>query len=265
MDRDRLRQLWVTGSEALCIYGTLLGTGVLGARVEESSGGRLAADATLLAPATTAFSIWSVIYLGLFAYTVWQWLPANRTSERARATGWLAGVSMLLNAAWLLVTQVGLIWLSVGVIVALLATLTVLVVRLVAVPATGVADRIILDGTFGAYLGWVTVATAANVAAAGVDSGWTLGPLADQVLAAAVLSVAAAIGVLLARTLGARIAIAAAQVWGLAWIAVGRLTTAPDSTVVGVAALVAAAAIAAAVAVTLAVKPRRQHPVLAHA
>ncbi len=263
MDRDRLRQLWVTGSEALCIYGTLLGTGLIGARVEESSGGRFAADATLLAPAATAFSIWSVIYLGLFAYTVWQWLPANRTSERARATGWLAGVSMLLNAAWLLVTQVGLIWLSVGVIVALLVTLTVLVVRLSALPAVGLADRLIIDGTFGAYLGWVTVATAANVAAAGVDSGWTLGPVGDQVLAAGVLSVAAAVGVLLARTQGGRVAIAAAQVWGLSWIAVGRLTAGPESTPVGTAALVAAAAIAAAVALTL----RRVRPALvpAHA
>ena len=74
---DRRRQVVVTVSEVLCVVGTLVGVGVLGTRVEESSGGSLAADATLLAPAVPAFSIWSVIYLGLGAYTVWQWLPLS--------------------------------------------------------------------------------------------------------------------------------------------------------------------------------------------
>ena len=51
----------MTVAEIGCILGTLVGVGVLGTRVEESSGGALAADATLLAPASPAFSIWSVI------------------------------------------------------------------------------------------------------------------------------------------------------------------------------------------------------------
>ena len=246
MNRDLLRRLWVTVAEVLCIYGTLLGVGVFGRRVEESSGGSLAADATLLAPGGPAFSIWSVIYLGLFAYTVWQWLPANHTSERARATGWLAGISMLLNAAWLLVTQVGLIWLSVGVIAALVITLGLLARRLTRLPAAGLADRVVVDGTFGLYLGWVSVATAANVTAAGVASGWTLGPLADQVLAVAVLAAAAAVGVLLAWQLGGRLAVAAAMAWGLAWIAIARLTDDPRSMIVGVGAIVAVAVVVAA-------------------
>ncbi len=254
MHRDLVRQLWVTGSEVACVFGTLLGTGVLGQRVQESSGGSLAADATLLAPAGPAFSIWSVIYLGLLAYTLWQWLPAHRTSERARATGWLAGVSMLLNAAWLLVTQVGWIWVSVGVIAALVVTLGVLVRRLAALDPSGLADRLVVDGTFGLYLGWVSVATCANVAAAGSASGWTLGSTGDQILGVVVLAVAAAIGVLLARRLAGRIAVALAMGWGLAWIAVGRLASLPASLLVGIAALVAAAVVVGA---TLAVRARR--------
>lgn len=248
MNRDLLRRLWVTAAEILCIYGTLLGVGVIGTRVEESSGGRLAADATLLAPGTPAFSIWSVIYAGLFAYTVWQWLPANRTSARARATGWLAGVSMLLNAAWLLVTQVGLIWLSVGVIAALVVVLGLLVRRLTALPATGIVDRVVVDGTFGLYLGWVSIASAANITAAGVDSGWTLGPLGDQLLAVVVLAAASGVGVLLAREFGGRVSVAAALSWGLAWIAIARFTDQPSSTIVGVAAIAAVAVVMGAAA-----------------
>ena len=169
---DRRRQVAVTISEVLCVLGTLVGVGALGGtRVEESSGGALAADATLLAPAGPAFSIWSAIYLGLAAYTVWQWLPDQATDPRHRRIGWLAAASMLLNAAWLLVTQQGWIWVSVLVIAALAVVLGVLVRRLTERPSYGLAEAVIVDGTFGAYLGWVCVATCANVTAALVSSG----------------------------------------------------------------------------------------------
>ena len=72
---DRVRQVLVVLAAVFCAYGTLVGLGLLGTRIEESSGGALAADATLLAPAGPAFSIWSLIYVGLAAYTVWQALP----------------------------------------------------------------------------------------------------------------------------------------------------------------------------------------------
>ena len=58
---DRRRQVIVTGSMVFCLLGTLFGLRVLGNRVEEASGGALAPDATLLAPARPAFSIWSII------------------------------------------------------------------------------------------------------------------------------------------------------------------------------------------------------------
>ena len=250
---DRVRQVAVVLSEVACVFGTLVGVGVIGTRVEESSGGRLAANATLIAPAVPAFSIWSVIYLGLAAYTVWQLLPAQATSARARATGWLAAASMLLNAAWLLVTQVGWLWVSVAVIVALVLVLGVLVRRLTEHPARGAVERVFVDGTFGLYLGWVSVATCANIAASLVGSGVTPpSPLAD-VIAAVVLLVAAGVGVHLARALGGRYAVAAAMAWGLGWIAVGRLGDSPRS------GLTAGAAILAAVIVVVAAVRAHRH------
>jgi hypothetical protein len=248
---DRVRQVGVTLAELFCVVGTLVGVGVIGTRVEESSGGALAADATLIAPAGPAFSIWTPIYLGLAAYTVWQWLPQQATDRRHRAIGWLAAASMVLNAAWLLVTQQGWIWVSVLVMAGLVVTLGLLVARLEANPSYGHAESVIVDGTFGLYLGWVAVAACANVTAAFVASGVDPGGLVAEVLAAAVLGVAALVGVVLARRLGGRWAIAVALAWGLAWVAVGRLTDEPRSVLVGVAALVAAVVVLAA--------PARQH------
>ncbi len=250
---DRTRQVVVSASAVFMIVGTLFGIGVFGTRVEETAGGSLSATATLLAPAVRAFSIWSVIYLGLIAYVVWQWLPSAKSSPRARAIGWLASLSMVLNAAWLLVTQVGWLWPSVAIIVALVVTLGLLMQRLTAIPAGGGdrasgvwVERIVVDGTFGLYLGWVSIATAANITATLVANGINPGGLAAELIAVVVLAVAAGVGVLLARTFGGRMAVAAAMAWGLSWIAVGRLTGEPDSTLTGIAAALAALVVVAA-------------------
>lgn len=256
---DRRRQVAVTVSEILCILGTLMGVGVIGGtRVQESSGGALAADATLLAPAGPAFSIWTVIYIGLAAYTLWQWLPANAVTERTRRTGWLVAASMLLNAAWLLVTQQGWIWVSVVVIAVLMIVLGRILTILATHRPRSTAERVVVDVTFGLYAGWVAVATCANVAAALVSSGVEVSSPAADWIGVAVLAVAVGVGWLLATRVGGRLAVAVAMAWGLAWIAVGRLTDDPASTVVGIAAIAAAAAV-----VALTVSRRRGTPVAA--
>jgi hypothetical protein len=244
---DRVRQVSVTVAEILCVVGTLVGVGLLGGtRVQESAGGALSAEATRIAPAGPAFSIWSVIYVGLAAYTVWQWLPSSVT-ERTRSTGWLAAVSMLLNAGWLLVTQQGWIWASVVVIVALALVLGELLRRLTRQPAGGVTERVVVDWTFGLYLGWVAVATCANVTAALVASGVRPSDAVSDTLAVVVLLVAAALGVVFARTLGGRWTVAIAMAWGLGWIAVGRASGNPPSLVVALFAAIAALVVLAVV------------------
>jgi hypothetical protein len=245
---DRLRQGAVTVAELFCVLGTLVGVGVVGTRVAESAGGALAADATLIAPAGPAFVIWTPIYLGLAGFTVYQWLPTQATEPRHRAIGWLAAASMVLNAAWLLVTQQDWIWVSVVVMAALVITLGLLVRRLQEHPSYGHGETVLVDGTFGLYLGWVAVAACANVTAALVASGADPGGSFAQLAAVVVLAVAAGVGVLLARRLGGRWAVAGAMAWGLLWIAWGRLAAEPRSTIVALAAVAAAVVVLAAAA-----------------
>lgn len=241
----RQRQLVVTAGALFAVFGTLVGTGVIGTRVAESSGGSLAADATLIAPAGPAFSIWSVIYLGLGAYTIWQWRTANATTQRHQRTAWLAALSMALNAVWLLVTQVGWLWVSVAVIVVLLWTCATIVARLTEDPARRGLEFAVVDGTFGLYLGWVCVAVCANIAATLVASGVSATGTAQSVLTMVVLLVVIAVATFLGRVLGGNWFVAAGIAWGLAWVAVGRLTREPESMVLGIAAAVAAAAVLA--------------------
>lgn len=256
---DVARATFVTVSEIACVAGSLLGAGVFGGPpVAQSAGGALSAEATLLAPAGPAFAIWSVIYLGLAVYTVLQWLPGRLASGLHRRIGWWVGASMLLNAGWLLVVRAGWLPVSVVVILALALVLGVIVRQRAAAGPVPRADAIVVDGTIGLYVGWVSVATCANVTAWLVAAGVQPGPALAQTAAVLVLVVALGIGLALLRVSRGNPAIALAMIWGIAWIAVGRLTAAPSSVVTGVAAAIVATALLVAAVVALARRPRHR-------
>lgn len=248
------RHLAVTLAFLLAMAGTAVGVGAFGgAPIDEAAGGLLSADATHLAPATPAFRIWSVIYLGLGAYTLWQWW--DRHDHRGIAG--LTIASLLLNAAWILVVQAGAVALSVLVILVLLGVLGALFRRLAARPPSGRLERLVVDGTFGLYLGWVSVATCANIAAALRAAGFR-GFGAPEALGVAVLAVVAVVGVALTRAGRRPVAAPAAIVWGVLWIAVGRATDAPPSSAVAIAGVVVAVVIVLATVLALLRPPSRR-------
>lgn len=253
---DVVRQVVVLVSAVLAVVLAAVGSGAFGGTaVADAAGGALSATATTVAPATTAFSIWSVIYLGLIAYAVYQALPAQRATTRHRRLGYWVAASMLLNAAWLFAAvQLGSVWLAAAVIVVLVLVLARIFVICFHTASGGWVDAIVTDGTLGLYLGWVSVATVANIAAALVDSGFDGFDFTAGFWSAVVLGFAALVGVALAFAGRGRIAPALSLSWGLAWIAVGRLTGEPENAVAGVAAIVASAVV---LVVTIAVRAAR--------
>jgi hypothetical protein len=237
---DRIRQTGVIAATVVAVAGAFVGSGSAGGRpIPEVAGGALGPDATLVAPAGPAFAIWSVIYLGLAGYAIWQALPSQAARARQRAVGyWMIG-SLLLNAAWILAVQAGLLAVSVPLIVLLLVVLVVAFVRLRRHPGGRRADAVLLDGTVGLYLGWVMVATAANAAAALQAAGFTGYGISPHVWAMALVVLLAAVGCALAVWDRGRLAPALASAWGFAWIAVSRLVGGLPSLVVAVTSLAA--------------------------
>jgi hypothetical protein len=243
----RRDQLVVTLAAVVWVVGTVIGTGLVGGGgVEEQSGGSFSDDATLVAPDGPAFSIWSVIYALLAGYVVWQWLPRAVDSVWAARTRLPAAVSLALNGIWLLVVFAGWILGSVLVIGGIAASLGVILRRTAGMPEEGWVPRLLVSVTFGLYLGWICVATCANIAlwlvglgvpAEGAGATWTT--------VAVLLLVVGLAGYLLTRTDDRvlRTAFAAAVTWGVAWVAVGRLGGEPRNALVGYAAAVAAAAV----------------------
>ncbi|MGC5617307.1 tryptophan-rich sensory protein [Georgenia sp. Z1491] len=252
---DRVRHVVVSVSAVLAILGAMVGSGALGGEsMPEAAGGAFAADATHVAPAGPAFSIWSVIYIGLVAYAVWQWLPAPAAAERHRRVGFWIAASMLLNAVWLLVVQAALLWLSLAVMAVLLVVLVIVLVELRSRPSTGVVDTIVTDGTAGLYLGWIVVATVANVAAVLAEAGLRESVSSPGAWAVAVLAVAGLVGSALALWSRGRLAPSVAICWGLAWVGVARLT---GDLLSGPAAYAAIAAAAVVAIVTVSARLRR--------
>lgn len=247
--RDTLRQGTVLASAVLGLIGAFVGSGAAGGTpIPEVSGGALAADATLIAPAGPAFAIWTPIYVGLVAYAIWQLFPAQRTDARQRRLGLPIALSLLLNAAWILSVQFDLLVLSVPIIVLLLVVLVWTLRIMLDTRPKNRLELLLVDATMGLYLGWVCVATAANTAAVLVAAGFTGFGLSPDVWAVGVIAVAGLVGVLLALYDGGRWAPTMALCWGLAWVAVARLGGEPVSVAAGVSALVCVVAVVAATA-----------------
>ncbi|MDJ0339141.1 tryptophan-rich sensory protein [Cryobacterium sp. PH31-O1] len=252
---DRLRQIVVISSATFAVIGSFVGSGAAGGTpITEASGGALAADATLIAPGGPAFAIWTPIYLGLVGYAVWQALPAQKADARQRRLGYPIALSLVLNAFWILSVQFDLLALSVPVIVALLVVLVGFFRLVLRSPPRNLVETILVDGTMGLYLGWVSVATAANIAAVLVTAGFTGFGLDRDIWGALVIALAGLVGIGLAAYGRGRWAPTAALAWGLAWVAVARLTGPALSTPTAVAAIVAVIVV---VAVTIRARVRR--------
>lgn len=242
---DTLRRWTVLVGAIVAVVGAAYGSGAFGGTpIEEAAGGALAADATLLAPAATAFAIWSFIYAGLVVFAGFQFMPSHATDPRLRATSWWILASMLLNAAWIGVIQLGLLWASVYVIAALVVVLSIVAARLAATPPSDWTERLTTDVPVGLYLGWVVVATIANGTAAlaasadGISAGAATGLAIGTLVVAAILAVFITRGLIASPPLS--IATGIALAWGLWWIATGRLTGEPHNVAVGWVAGIAA-------------------------
>ena len=148
----------------------------------------------LVVPAGYVFSIWSVIYLGLLAFTVYQALPSRRADPLLRRLGWLPALTGALNVAWILAWHYEVFALTVPIMAALLATLVAIeiVLRGDRRPHHG-AVRWAVALPFSIYVGWITVATIANTAAALASFGFTGGGIDPTLIASAVLLVGLAI------------------------------------------------------------------------
>jgi len=150
-------------------------------------------------PAGYVFSIWSVIYLGLIAYAVFQLIPAQRENPRLRQTGWWFALSCAANSIWLYLWHYGYFALSVVTMLTILISLIFIYQRLgVGRQAVSAGERWLVHLPFSLYLGWITVATIANITAFLDFINWNGFGIAPEIWAIIMLVVAIAVAGLIA-------------------------------------------------------------------
>ena len=115
---------------------------------------------TVLTPAGYAFSIWSLIYLGMAAFSVYQLLGANL--GRFRSVRSLYIFSCLLNCGWIYFWHREQIGVCLAIIFALFAALIVLLILFDRMEAH--SGSLFTKAPFGIYAGWATAAAIGNFA-----------------------------------------------------------------------------------------------------
>jgi hypothetical protein len=195
-------------------------------------------------PAGYVFAIWGIIYIGWIAFTIYQFRAGQKDSPRLRKLGYLFALSGIFNSAWLFAWHYNAFGLSVIFMLTLLglliASYLVLNVNRVSVSP---AERWSVDIPFSIYLGWITVATVANVTDWLYLVEWNGFGIAPHIWAVIMIVVASILGFLMTFTRRD-----AAYVGVLAWSFIGIAVKQAD-----VANVVAAAWIGAGIMIVLAI------------
>jgi benzodiazapine receptor len=199
MSKDTLRQLANALSVALALTVNILASALpLNGQNTGEISNRLK---IYFVPAGYVFAIWGVIYIFWIAFTVYQFLPTHRQSPRLRKLGYFFALSGVFNAAWLFCWHYNQLGLSVLVMLALLGVLIASYLKLnVGRAPVSNAEKWCVDIPFSVYLGWITVATVANVSGFLFSINWNGFGIEPQVWAVNMLVVASLLGLLMALT-----------------------------------------------------------------
>lgn len=222
--KDTLRQAanFVTVLVALTV-NTLASTLPLNGQTTGEISDRLAA---YFVPAGYVFAIWFFIFVGWLVFAVYQFLPAQKKSPRLQRLGYWFAASNLVNAVWLFTWHYNLFGLSVLVMLALLGLLIVSYLKLDVNRASAKGGEWwSVDLPFSLYLGWITVATVANVTSWLYAIEWTGWGIPAPVWASIMIVVASLVGLAMALTRRDAVYLGVLA-WSFAGIAVKQADTA---------------------------------------
>lgn len=192
----------------------------------------------LFVPAGVTFSIWGVIYILLVTFCVIQFTTSHQAVISRIA--WLFGITCIFNALWIVAWHYGRLPLSLILMLGLLVSLIWINVFIRDLPAG------FIKAAFGIYLGWICIATIANVTALLVNYGWNGFGITGETWTIIMIAVGAVLVSLTIWRLDNPY-IGLSVVWAFAGIMIKRQA---DYRVILVTAAIAAAVVAAVLAVT---------------
>ena len=143
------------------------------------------------------FSIWGLIYMGLIAFAIYQALPKNRDAEWLKKITPLYLVGNGANIVWLFLwhyEQFLVTWIA---MLAILGSLLAITSILYKTSDESGGFRWFVKAPFSLYVGWISVATVANLSQVLYFVNWGGLGIAPEIWAVIMLIVAAAIATLM--------------------------------------------------------------------
>ena len=170
-------------------------------------------------PAGYVFSIWGIIYIGLIAYAVFQVLPSQKENPRLQSTGWWVVLGSLANCTWIFLWHYEQFVGTLAAMLILLATLIAVYLRLgISRFKVSTGETWAVRVPFSIYLGWITVATVANVTDVLDYTGWNQFGISAAIWMVVILAAVLVITGLM-NFLRRDVAFAGVLLWALAGIA----------------------------------------------
>jgi len=134
---------------------------------------------SLFTPIAFTFSIWSVIYTLLLVFVIVGVINLIRGKRKKNSLidqriGWLFWITCLFNGGWMIAWQYQYVGLSVIIMLGFLITLIRLYTEIRRnTNHLNTADKYISLPAFSIYLGWISVATIANISAWLISIQWS--------------------------------------------------------------------------------------------
>jgi hypothetical protein len=160
----------------------------------------------LFVPAGLTFSIWGVIYILLAIFVIYGLIISIKNNTQKTAfienIGILFFISSLANIGWIFAWHYEILPLSLVLMLVILGSLISIYLRLrIGKSDSTRSERYLVHLPFSVYLGWITIATIANVTAVLVNINWNTFGLGEQFWAVAVIivGIAIALSILLTR------------------------------------------------------------------
>ena len=127
----------------------------------------------LITPASYAFAIWGLIYLGLISFGIYQLLPRQRENQILRRCQYFLVGASLSQIIWIFLFQYQLFTISVLAMLGILGCLICLYLNLgISYERVSKKDKWLVHHPISIYFAWISVATIVNVACALDNLGW---------------------------------------------------------------------------------------------
>ena len=152
----------------------------------------------LFVPTGLTFSVWGVIYILLAIFVIYGLVIAIKKDEQKSSfiqnVGILFFISCLANIGWIFAWHYEIVTLSLILMLVLLVTLITIYLKLqIGKSDSPRTEKYMVQLPFSVYLGWITIATIANVTALLVYTNWNTFGLGETFWAVAVIIVGIAI------------------------------------------------------------------------